>query len=116
MTERDMGSSFQWFFGKVVNRKDDPTKSGKIQVRIYGIHDNESDIPDTDLPWAYPMMPITSASFEHVGQSPTGVTEGATVFGFFVDHEKQIPVVMGTIHRPALPDPNGESTGTTVNP
>lgn len=115
MTERNIGSTFEWFIGKVVDRMNDETKSGKVKVRIYGIHDDESNVPDSDLPWAYPLMPITSASFEHVGQAPTGITEGATVFGFFMDKDKQIPVLFGTMYRSKLPtdeDKKGDSKVT----
>lgn len=112
MTERNMGANFSWFVGKVVNRKDDPQQAGRIQIRVYGIHDNVNDVPDSDLPWAYTLMPATSASYEHTGSSPTGILEDSTVVGFFVDREKQIPIVMGTIHRSSI-NPSGSSTGAT---
>ena len=113
-----MGSTFEWFVAKVVDRKNDETKSGKIKIRVFGIHDNESDVPDDDLPWAYPLMPITSASYNHVGQAPTGVTEGATVFGFWMDpNEKQIPIIFGTMYRSKLPtDEDKKGDGQVTNP
>lgn len=99
MTERHMGTTFDWFLAKVIDRKNDDTQSGKLKIRIYGYHDDETNLPDTDLPWAYPVLPITSSSHGHVGTSPTFVTEGATVVGFWMDKDKQIPVVFGTIYK-----------------
>jgi len=51
------------------------------------------------LPWAPPIMPITSAAIGGVGQSPTGALPGAWVMGFFRDGmNAQDPIVWGTIY------------------
>ena len=76
---------FVWFQGVVENRID-PLKLGRVQVRVLGIHtDEKTNIPTADLPWAYPMVPITSASMNGIGDAPVGPVEGTWVVGFFRD-------------------------------
>jgi hypothetical protein len=89
---------FHWFFGKVVDRHD-PLCLGRVRVRVYGVHpDDENLVPNSHLPWAIPIQPITSAATFGIGHSPVGPIEGTNVFGFFADGEDaQIPFVMGTI-------------------
>jgi hypothetical protein len=89
---------FHWFFGKVVDRHD-PLCLGRVRVRVYGIHpDDETLVPNSHLPWAIPIQPITSAAMFGIGSSPVGPIEGTNVFGFFADGEDaQIPFVMGTV-------------------
>jgi hypothetical protein len=89
--------NFTWWVGVVEDRKD-PEKLGRCKVRIFGYHvDDVSILPTKDLPWASPMMPITSASTSGVGISPVGPVEGTWVVGWFLDgEEKQQPIMMGT--------------------
>lgn len=91
--------TWRWWIGVVENRKDDPEKLGRVQVRIFGYHSqSKSDIPTADLPWAAIMMPPDSASSKGIGASPTGIQEGSHVVGFFMDGDNaQTPVVMGTL-------------------
>ena len=50
---------FIWFQG-VVEDRFDPLKLGRVRVRILGLHtDNKKLIPTEDLPWAFPISPIT---------------------------------------------------------
>ena len=96
---------FWWFFG-VVESIDDPKKMGRVQVRVHNIHsEKKTELPTTELPWAVPMLPITSAGTKWVGASPTGIMVGSNVFGFFVDgRAAQHPVLIGTM--PGIPDNN----------
>ena len=48
------------FIAEVRNVKDDLSKSGKVQIRIYGNHDDEQNIKDDDLPWGTVILPVTS--------------------------------------------------------
>lgn len=88
---------FYWWHG-VVEDVNDPLMLGRCRVRIFGYHtDNVLDLPTEDLPWAYPMQPITSAALSGIGQSPTGLLTGSHVFGFFRDGDDgQDAVVMGS--------------------
>jgi hypothetical protein len=92
-----LNQNFNFWVGIVEDRKD-PEKIGRCKVRIFGYHtDDISILPTNDLPWATPMMPITSASTSGVGVSPLGPVEGTWVVGWFLDgEEKQQPVMMGT--------------------
>jgi len=94
---------FIWFTGVVEDRRD-PMKLGRMKVRIAGLHTKnrtlgiEKGIPITDLPWAHPMQPLTSAAMNGVGTTPLGPVEGTWVIGFFRDGENcQEPIVIGTI-------------------
>ena len=113
---------FVWFTGVVENRND-PAKLGRVQVRCIGYHTEDLlEIPSADLPWAHVMMPVTDPSMQGLGNSPSFLTEGTWVVGFFRDaQEKQQPVIMGSL--PGVPasaadtskgfnDPNGKYPGT----
>jgi hypothetical protein len=102
MTTKRMGEEgLRWFVGVVVDNKD-PKQLGRIRVRVVNETDDTS-IPVSDLPWATPIIPITSASLNGVGRSPTGLLIGSHVFGFYLDgQEKQLPMIWGTYAK--LPD------------
>lgn len=89
---------FVWFLGVVEDRMD-PEKVGRLKVRIYGYHsENKQDISTEDLMWAPVVEPVSSAFFGGIGVSPTGIVEGTTVLGFFLDgHNGQNPVILGTL-------------------
>lgn len=86
------------FYTGVCENRLDPLKLGRCQVRILGLHtENKIDLPTTDLPWAFPMMPINSASMSGLGWSPTGVVPGSWVVVIFLDEDQQQPIMIGTI-------------------
>ena len=85
------------FTGCVENRKD-PLKLGRCQVRIVGVHTHDKTIlPTEELPWAFPMQPITSAAISGIGSSPVGVVEGTWVVVMFRDEDQQQPIIIGSI-------------------
>ena len=87
-----------WFTAIVVNIAD-PLNAGRVQVRIYEYHelDDVNGIPDEKLPWATPLLPITSASNSAIGTGATGLMVGSWVFGFFRDSDQQDPVILASI-------------------
>jgi len=89
---------FIWFVGVVEDRAD-PKYLGRIRVRCLGYHtDDKTILPTSDLPWAHPILPITSSGISGIGHSPTGLLEGSWVFGFFRDAlHKQEPVIIGSL-------------------
>ena len=93
---------FTWFVG-VVEDREDPKHLGRIKVRCLGYHTEDlGKLPTSDLPWAHPMNPITSATVSGVGQSPLGCVEGSWVVGFFTDgKDAQMPCIIGTL--PGVP-------------
>jgi hypothetical protein len=112
---------FSWWIGQIESsKKKDPKGSGRYRVRIVGYHPQTCDIVGTDdLPWAITMMPVTSP------HTPGGITSvsdqlgpGVWVVGFFLDPDKQQPVIMGSIGRvansttePTANDPTPGETG-----
>jgi hypothetical protein len=71
-------------------------------VRVINETDDEAISVD-DLPWATPIIPITSASLNQVGTAPVGLLVGSHVFGFYLDgQEKQLPMIWGTYAK--IPD------------
>ena len=85
------------FVGCVEDR-DDPLKLGRCKVRIVGIHtENKTILATADLPWAYPMQPITSAGINGIGHTPVGAVPGTWVVVMFTDKDMQQPIMLGTI-------------------
>ena len=91
-------AGFYWWVG-VVEDRNDPLFLGRCRVRILGYHtENAVMLPTKDLPWAYPLQPITSAATSGIGQTPTGPIEGTWVTGFFRDGDScQEPIMIGTM-------------------
>lgn len=86
------------FYTGVVENRQDPTRLGRCQVRVVGLHtENKTELPTDLLPWAFPMQPVTSAAMNGIGFSPLGPVEGTWVVIFFRDQECQQPIMMGTI-------------------
>ena len=82
----------------VVESRQDPLKLGRCQVRVMGLHTHDKTImPTGDLPWAYPLQPLTSAGISGIGHSPLGPVEGSTVIIMFRDSDQQQPILVGTI-------------------
>lgn len=81
-----------FFYGVVENRLD-PLKLGRVQCRIVGVHTEQlslneetgEGIESSNLPWAYPALPISSASMNGIGESPLGPVEGTWVIGMTRD-------------------------------
>lgn len=85
-------------FGVVEARDTDPLRLGRCKVRVIGLHtENTDELPVEDLPWAYPLGSIYSASMSGIGQSPTGIVEGTIVALVFRDVYKQHPLIIGTL-------------------
>ena len=85
------------YTGCVENRQD-PLKLGRCQVRVVGLHNyDKSQLKTEDLPWAYPMQPITSAGISGIGHTPLGPVEGTWVVIMFRDDDEQQPIILGSI-------------------
>jgi hypothetical protein len=97
MANYDLGQNgFNWWVGEVVNVYD-PHQSGRVQIRVYGRHDNKTAIPDEALPWALPIQPVTSAAHGRIGTAPVGLVKGSRVLGYWADEYYQQPVILGSL-------------------
>ena len=104
-----------WFIGAVEDRVD-PEELGRVKVRCFGIHtDDKNILPTYDLPWASMMLPANSAGTGTVGQSATGIVQGAWVVGFFTDGKNmQQPLIMGVL--PSIPYEKEDKTKGFIDP
>jgi predicted chitinase len=86
------------FYTGVVENRSDPLKLGRCQVRIVGLHTHDkTQLPTSELPWALPVQPVTSAAMNGIGYSPVGPVEGTTVIIMFADENQQQPIMLGTV-------------------
>ena len=92
------GDNVRWFIGRAKTTDSDPLKLGRIRVRVFGLHtDDTNDIKDTDLPWAAVSLSLNIPNGLGNYQA-FGVNDNDTVFGIFLDGEhSQSPLVLGII-------------------
>ena len=84
---------FVWFIG-VVEDTTDPLGVGRVKCRIIGWHDDS--LAKNDLPWAFPVRPVTQS------RTTSDIRNGDWVLGFFLDGKLgQQPMVFGVL--PAIP-------------
>ena len=106
------GDQTRWFVG-IVESIDDPMEMGRVRVRIHGIHSaNHNDIPQSALPWAQVVAPVTHAGTSGLNGTPVGLKPTAQVFGIFLDgkHSQQ-PIVLGSIPRIEGENTAGQTSG-----
>jgi hypothetical protein len=99
---------FNWWIGQIEsNKDDDPKKSGRFRVRIVGQHLKECDaVPTNELPWANVMMPVTTPFTDGLTTGASiGLEQGNWVVGFYLDNDKQKPIIMGSV---------GHTKGATI--
>jgi hypothetical protein len=102
-----------FYMAEVRNFEDDPTKSGRVKVRIYNEYNDEQAVKDDDLPWALVVQPSTSAATAKLGHAPHGLRVGSRVLVTFLphDHAKQYPIVLGSLPRGDMPEGHEDSNG-----
>jgi len=82
--------------GVIVN-VNDPDQLGRVQVRVYNSHtDNTEELPNDDLPWSFCMAPTTTPGISGLGHS-TYLVNGASVIGTYTDNYCQSFLILGTI-------------------
>jgi hypothetical protein len=109
------GDRNRFFLGVVVNNDDTTLKLGRVQVRIFGIHDNWEEVPNWALPWAQVVLPTTEAGTNGIGANPM-LEIGTQVFGFFLDgSDSQMPLVLGSIPRILTPTSYQQSSFTNCS-
>jgi predicted chitinase len=110
------------FYTGIVENRIDPFNLGRCQVRVVGLHTHDkSQLPTDDLPWAYPLQPVTSAAMNGIGHAPVGPVEGTSVIIIFADEDLQQPIMMGTLGGISSPpgvietDTNAPTTSSKVS-
>jgi hypothetical protein len=110
MTERNFGQTVQNWIGIVTNVMD-PQESGRVQVRVFGRHDDRVNIPDESLPWAQVIQPVTSSARGRMGTAPVGLVVGSRVMGQWLDSDRQYPLILGSVGRAGAPIPGQTQNG-----
>jgi hypothetical protein len=107
MSESSLGSHMEMFTAEVRDIQDPDGGGGKVKLMVHGHHNvGDTPIDDKDLPWGHCIM-NNSPSLNGIGES-VNYHPGSTVIGFWLDpHTKQIPIILGSLHRSALPDYKG---------
>lgn len=91
MIETGVGFPSPLFFIGVVENNIDERLEGRVQVRAFGIHGTNKDIPTEDLPWATLIIGSHDVNF-------VVPPLNAWIFGFFLDgRSAQQPFVLGLI-------------------
>ena len=86
-----MGISNPMFFIGVVENTLDKSNQGRVQVRAFGVHGDNSEIPTELLPWA-----VCVAGNYDVNHTPPPIN--SFVFGMFLDgSEGQHPMILGIV-------------------
>jgi hypothetical protein len=99
----------EFYMAEVRDIENDPSKSGRVKVRIYNTQNDERTIRDEDLPWAVPLQPVTSAAYNGIGVSPHGLLVGSRVVVAFMknDPAEQYPIIFGSFSRAFKPSVKG---------
>lgn len=105
MMETGIGITNPLFFIGVVENNNDPQREGRVKVRAFGIHGDNTEIPATDLPWAI----CAKGDYSPEGAIPP---LNSFVYGMFLDgRSAQHPLVLGLIPsqyaEPIIPEQNG---------
>ena len=100
--ERTGHDGFTWWVGQIEGTASDEenNKGGyRFKVRIVGDHPQDKSLLDTsELPWANVMMPVNSPFTPgNIGGGDPQLIVGCWVIGFYMDNQKQKPLIMGSI-------------------
>ena len=94
--------NFNWWIGQVEKQSKtlpDIKGSNRYKVRIVGEHLKDCEVvPAEELPWASVIMPVNLPfSVGNITGTHSQLKQGSWVIGFYLDPEKQKPIIMGSI-------------------
>lgn len=105
MRETGVGIHDPLFFIGVVENNVDERYEGRVQVRAFGVHGTNDQVPTESLPWAT----LIHGSYDPNAPVPP---VNSFVFGFFVDgRDAQQPMILGLIPTQLLEPIDPEITG-----
>ena len=84
------------FYRAIVENNVDPEKFGRVQVRVFGIHDSGNSVSTSALPWAEVSGGTDFGLIDGVGISSI-LRVGTLVWVFFNNDDFNFPVVFATI-------------------
>lgn len=84
------------FYRAIVENNIDPNKFGRVQVRVFGIHDAGSSVSTSALPWAEVSGGTDFGLIDGVGVTSV-LRIGTLVWVFFNNDDYNYPVVFATI-------------------
>ena len=101
-TQRIGNDGFSWWVGQIEGsaQEEENNKGGyRYKVRIVGDHPKSKEVLDTkDLPWANVIMPVNVPFMPgNVGGACSQLIRGCWVIGFYLDNDRQKPMIMGSI-------------------
>ena len=93
---------FNWWVGQIEGTASDEenNKGGyRYKVAIVGDHPQDKNLlPTKNLPWATVMMPVNVPFMPgNTGGAHPQLIPGCWVIGFYLDNDKQKPIIMGSI-------------------
>ena len=93
---------FQWWIGQIEGtaQNEENNKGGyRYKVAIVGEHPlQKEDLNVKQLPWANVMMPVTAPFTPGaIGGAHPQLIPGCWVLGFYMDHDRSQPVILGSI-------------------
>ena len=105
-----------WWVGQIETTASDTLGKGgwRYKVAIVGEHPKSKDLVQTkELPWATVMMPVTAPFIPgNIGGASAQLIPGCWVIGFYLDNDKQKPIIMGSIGQV----PNATTVKNEVGP
>lgn len=105
MKETGVGLRDPLFFIGVVENNVDERLEGRVQVRAFGVHGTNKQVPTESLPWAT----LIHGSYDPNAPLPK---INSFVFGFFVDgRDAQQPMILGLIPTQMTEEMNPETQG-----
>ena len=107
---RGLGIKNPMFFIGIVENNEDEQLQGRIQVRAFGIHGTNEEVPTTDLPWAI----CVSGHYDPNSPIPPN---NSFVYGMFLDGDQaQHPLILGMIPTQYVEEMYPEADGYGVIP
>ena len=101
-TQRIGNDGFTWWVGQVEGTASDEenNKGGyRYKVRIVGDHTSDKEVlPTKALPWCSVIMPVNVPFMPgNIGGGHPQLVKGCWVTGYYLDNDKQKPIIMGSI-------------------
>ena len=101
-TNRTGDDGFNWWIGQVegIALAEKNNKGGfRYKVRIIGEHPQDKELLDTkELPWCGVVMPVNVPFLPgNIAGAHPQLQSGCWVVGFYLDPERQKPIIMGSI-------------------